>query len=77
MLHIKYQDSRPCDFIKDFSCFPYIKQCKTLDPGAEPFWPQGHNRNKLGRVLLGDGTYLISRLYALLFQTRILSKFSA
>ena len=27
------------------------------------FWPKGHNFNKLGRGLLGDATYKISRLY--------------
>ena len=26
------------------------------------FWPQGHNLNKLGRGLLGDAKYQISRL---------------
>ena len=35
------------------------------DPGAEPFWPQGHNLNKLGKGPLGDAINQISRLYAL------------
>ena len=32
------------------------------DPGAWPFWPQGHNLNKLGRSPLGDAINRISRL---------------
>ena len=46
---------------KIFSCFPYINQHKTCDPGAGPIWPKGHNLNKLARGPLGDATYQISR----------------
>ena len=35
-----------------------------------PFWPQGYNFNELGRVLLDDVAYQISRLLVLWFQTR-------
>ena len=31
-------------------------------PGAGQFWPQGYNLNTLGRGLLGDATYQISRV---------------
>ena len=30
--------------------------------GRGHFWPKGHNLNKLGKGLLGDATYQISRL---------------
>ena len=48
---------------KIFPCFPYISLCKicdTLERGH--YWPQGYNLNKLGRGLLGDATYQISKL---------------
>ena len=32
-----------------FHVSPYISLCKTCDPGAGHFWPQGHNLNKLVR----------------------------
>ena len=32
------------------------------NPGAGPFWPHGHNLNKLGRGPLGDAINQISRL---------------
>ena len=52
--------------------FPYISLCKKCDPPERGhFWPQGHNLNKLGKGLLGDATFQISRLWALWFQTRI------
>ena len=38
---------------------------KNANPGMGPFWPQGHNLNKLGRCPLDDATYQISKLYAL------------
>ena len=41
---------------------PYISLCKTNDPKAGHFLPPAHNMNKLGRGLLGDATYQISRL---------------
>ena len=63
-LHTKYQGSGPCGFRQEyfFHISPYISLCKTCDPGAGPFWPQGLNLNKLGRGPLGDATYQISRL---------------
>ena len=72
MLHTKYQDSRPYGFRQEdfFYIFPYISLCKTCDPAANLFWPQGYNLNKLGRGPLGDATYQISRLWALWFQRR-------
>ena len=36
--------------------------------GRGHFRPQGYNLNKLGRGLLGDATYQISKLWALWFQ---------
>ena len=45
----------------------YIKH---VTSGAGPFWPQGHDLNKLGRGLLDDATYQISRLNVLWFQRR-------
>ena len=66
MPHTKYQDSRPYGFRQEaFTCFSLcISVCKTCDPGARPFFPQGHNLNKLGKGLPGDATcaYQISRL---------------
>ena len=51
-----------------FSCFfPILAYVKHVTPGAGPFLAQGPNLNKLGRGLLGDATYQISRLYALWF----------
>ena len=41
-----------------------------MPPWQAQFWPQGHNLNKLDSGLLGDDTYLISRLDSLWFQTR-------
>ena len=42
---------------------------------ARLFWPKGHNLNKLGRDLLDNAAYQISRLYALRFQKKICSCF--
>ena len=64
MLHAKYQDSRQYDFRQEdsFHIFHYISLCKTCDPGGGTiFGPFGHNLNKLGRGLLADATYQISR----------------
>ena len=55
---------------KIFSMFYLYKSIQTCDPGAGPFWPQGHNLNKLDRGPLGDASYQISRLKASWFQTR-------
>ena len=63
MLHTKCQVSGPCGFRQEeFSSFPYISLCKICDPRAGHFGPQGHNLNILGRGLLDDSTYQISRL---------------
>ena len=53
----------------------------TLDRSHESLsgwhlWTQGYNLNKLGRGLLGDDTYQISKFYAFWFQTRRLFMFS-
>ena len=63
MLHTKYKDSRPYGYRQeDFFMFSHISLCKTRNPRAGPFWPQGDNLNKLGRSLLGDATYQILKL---------------
>ena len=41
------------------------------------FWPQGHTLNKLGKGLLCDATYQISKLYAPWLQRRRFLKFSS
>ena len=48
--------------------FPIISLCKICDPPGVPFLAI---LNKLGRGLLDDATYQISRLKALWFQIRI------
>ena len=53
-----------------FMFFPIYAYLKHVTPGQGHILPQGHNLIKLGRGLLGDATYQISRLYALWFQTR-------
>ena len=66
MLHTKYQDSRPNGFRQEyFSCFSYISLCKACGPRAGPLSAPDHNLYKLGRVLLGDVTCQISRLYSM------------
>ena len=45
-----------------------------MTPRARQYWPQEHNLNTLGRGLLGDATYQISKRYALWFQTRRIFK---
>ena len=40
-----------------------------MTPAVGPFLSKGHYLNKRGRSLLGNATYQISRLLALLFQT--------
>ena len=64
MLHTKYQVSRPCGFRQEefFVLLPIQAYVKHMIPGVGNFWPQGHNLNKLGRGLLGDAPYQISRL---------------
>ena len=44
-------------------CFAYINLCKTCDPRAGQFLNQV-TFNKLGKGLLDDNTYQISRLFA-------------
>ena len=79
MLHSKYQGSRPCGFRQEefFMFLPILIYVKHVTPGAGPFWPQGYHLNKLGRGLLGDATYKLSKLYALWFQRRRFLKFSS
>ena len=47
-----------------FLCFDYINLCKTCDPRVGPFLNQA-TLNKLGKGLLDDNTYYISRLFAI------------
>ena len=51
-LHTKHQGSGPCGFTQEdfFYVFPIISLCITCDPWGGPFWPQGHNLNKLGKI---------------------------
>ena len=63
MPHTKYQGSRPYgfrqeDFFHVFSISAYVNH---VTAGAGQFWPQEYNFNKLGRSLLGDVSYQISR----------------
>ena len=46
---------------KIFSHFRIKAYVKHVTPWGGHFWPQGYNLNKLGRGLLGDATYQISR----------------
>ena len=63
MLYTKYQSSMPCCFRQaDFFMFPYITLCKTCDPRAGPIMAPGALLNKLGRGLLGNALYQISKL---------------
>jgi len=60
MLHTQYERSRLCGFgAEDFKIFFYEK---LVSPGVWPFWPGGHNLNKLGRGPLGDNKYKTSNL---------------
>ena len=67
MLHTKYQSSRPCGFREEdfFMLLPikaFVKHVTLGRVGRDHFWPQGYNLNTLGRGLLGDATYQISKL---------------
>ena len=53
-----------------FSLYMYKPMQNMLTPRQGYIWPQGHILNKLGRGLLGDATYQITRVYALSFKTR-------
>ena len=68
-LHTEHKGSRPYRFRQDFFMFPYLAYVK--------FWPKGDNLDKLGRGLLGDATYKISKLSPLWFQRRRFLKFSS
>ena len=73
MLHTKYQGSMNCGFRQDyFLMFLHLfKPMKNMQsPGQAHFWPKGHNLIMLGRGLLDNATYQISRLLNLWFQTR-------
>ena len=61
ILHTKYSGSMHCS-LREEDVFPLLVYTKHVTPGATQFWPQGHNLNKLGRYLLGDVTYQLSRL---------------
>ena len=63
MLHTKYQGSMSYGCRQeDLYAFPYISLYKTCDPmGRAIIGRTGHNLNKLGRSLLGDAIYQISR----------------
>ena len=49
---------------KHFYFYRYLQKADDVpgDPGAGPFWPQGHNLNKLGGGPLVDAINQISRL---------------
>ena len=58
ILHTECQGSRPCDFRQEdfFMLHPILAYVKHVTPRAGPFL------DKLGRGLLGDATYQISKL---------------
>ena len=66
MIHIIYEGSRPCGFRQEdfFHVFPTSDYVKHVTPRVGPFFAPWLNFNKLGRGLLVDATYQISRLYA-------------
>ena len=72
MLHTEYQSSRPCGFRQEdvFIFLPILVYVKHVNLGAESFLAPGVKFEQLGRSLLDDTTYQISRLYALWFQTK-------
>ena len=39
-----------------------IAHVKHVTTGVGPFWPHGHNLNKLGRCILDNATYQVVRL---------------
>ena len=48
MIHIKYQDTRPCGLsLEDFSCFPNMGLFKTCETLTGPFYHPEHNSNLL------------------------------
>ena len=54
MLHTKHQGFRTCGLETIFSCFPYIRLCKTSDPPPDRpiFGPSGIILTKLVEVHL-------------------------
>ena len=64
MLHTKYKDSMPCGIRQEifFMFLPIKSYVKHVISGWGHLWPKGHNLNNLGRGLLGNATYQISRL---------------
>ena len=70
-LYIKYQRPGPSGYNQeDFKGFPYIRPYKHVVPGRGHFWPKGYNLNNLGRGLLDEATYQISKTWAFWFQSR-------
>ena len=60
MLQTKFQAPEPSSSgEEDFEVY-FIFEPKTCPPQGH-FGPQGHHSNKLGRGLLGNATYQISR----------------
>ena len=55
---------------KIFSYFLIEDYVKHVTIMAGQFWPHGHNLCKLGRCLLYDATYQVSRFYALWFRQK-------
>ena len=55
---------------KKFQGFPYIKLSKTSGPWDGAIWPKGYNLNNLGRSLLDEATYQISKTWAFWFLSR-------
>ena len=65
MLLSKYQGSMPCVFRKkeDFFMVSLLSLCKLCDPwSGSVLAPVAKFEHKLGRGLLGDATYPITRL---------------
>ena len=66
MLHTctLYKNSMPSSLIQEmFLCFAYINLCKASDASAGAFLNKA-TFNKLGKGLLDDNSYQISRLFA-------------
>ena len=57
-LHLLVSEKK---IFKLFLLWSYVSNLRP--PGRCQFWPQGHHMNNLGRDLLGDATYQISKLY--------------
>ena len=70
MLQTKLSGSMPCGFRREYFLLYFL--CISLYKHVT----RGNILNKVRRGLQGDGTYQISRLYALWFQTRRFDVFS-